>query len=196
MQTENREVTLLRMIQETPPGLARDSLIDELETTPEYRRNFYERWYFIHFDYSQYENCWSDEGFDPSKSKFSRDILLWAAALYGKSDIDNGGFHQFFHNHTGTYAPEMAEWLENASLTDAARIVRQAIGVFGPEFPRSQADRQRFLAEFDGESREQWDPFFEMDNHFYGAADGQIYELAVSKWLRETCGIRKLKQAF
>jgi len=194
MENKNREVTLLGEIQKTPSGTSRDALIDELETTPEYRRTFFERWFFIHFDYSHFENSWSDEGFDPSKSKFSRNVLLLAAADYGKTDIYNGGFYQFFSNHTGTYAPEVAEWFELAKLFDAANIVRQAINVFGPEFPRSQLERQRFLEKFEGETREQWDPFHGLDDQFYEATVDETYEPLANKWLRETCGIRNLKQ--
>ena len=194
METENREVTLLGEIQKAQPGAERDALIAELETTPEYRRTFYERWFFIHFDFSHYAKCWSDNGFDPSNSKFAREVLLLAAADYGKSDIDNGGFHQFFSNHTGTYAPEMAEWFEQAQIPDAAKIVRRAMKVFGDEFPRSQLERQRFLEKFDGETREQWNPFHGMDDHFYEATVDQKYEPAANKWLRETCGIGTLKQ--
>ena len=191
----DREVTLLGEIQNTPSGVSRAALIDELETTPEYMRTFYERWFFIHFDFSHYANCWSDNGFDPSRSRFSREVLLLAAADYGKSDIDNGGFHQFFLNHTGTYAPEVAEWFEQAKLMDAAKIVRQATEVFGTEFPRSQLERQRFLGKFDGETREEWDPFYRMDDCFYTATDGEVYKSAANRWLRDTCDIRSLKQS-
>jgi len=194
MEAENREVSLLFEIQKTPSGTSRDALIGELETTPEYMRTFFERWFFIHFDYSHYANCWSDEGFDPSKSKFSRNILIFAAADYGKSDIDNGGFHQFLSNPTGTYAPEVAEWFEQAKLYDAANIVREAIGVFGDEFPRSQLERQQFLERFKGETREQLDPFHRFDDKFYEATIDEKYESAANKWLRESCGIKNLKQ--
>lgn len=194
MQGENIEVILLSAIRETPPGPIRDSLIDELEATPEYMRSFCERWFYIHWSYAEYEKCWSSKGFDPSKSTFSRHVLLLAAARYGKSDIENGGFHQFFSNHTGTYAPEMVEWFENVSLMRVAFSVRQAMEVFGTAFPRSQGVRQRFLWICDGEEYKPWNPFGEFDDMFYDAMDDDAYSLAADHWLRTTCGIQKLKQ--
>jgi hypothetical protein len=50
------------------------------------------------------------------------------------------------------------------------------------------------LEKFDGETREQWDPFFGMDDRFYDATVDEKYEPTANKWLRETCGIETLKQ--
>lgn len=118
-----------------------------------------------------------------------------AAADYGKSDIDNGGFQQFFSNHTGAYAPEIAEWFERANLLDAAEIVRQAIAVFGDRFSRSQQKRQQFLEEFHREAWQQWDLFGETDDRFYNSTVNELFKSSANKWLRN-CGIENLKQRF
>lgn len=188
----NREVVLLGQIQQTEPGPIRDNFIRELETVPPFRRSFFERWLFIHTSFGAFKG-WSDSGYDPSQSLLPRDVQLLAAADYGKSDIDNGGFHQFFYNPTGTYAPEMIEWFTRAGLPEAASAVKDAVAVFGQDFPRSQSERQRFLLTFSGDDRSDWDPFFRIDDRFYSALDDDAaYTEAANKWLRETCGISSL----
>ncbi len=139
----NREVVLLGQIQRTEPGPIRDSYIRELEKVPPFRRSFFERWIFIHMSFDSFRG-WSDSGYDPSLSPFPRDVQLLAATDYGKSDIENGGFHQFFYNHTGNFAPEMVEWFTRAGFSKAALAVSDAMAVFGKEFPRSQSERQDF----------------------------------------------------
>ena len=195
MNNESEEVRLLVKIAKMPVGAERDSLIDRLEDAPVHHLTFYERWLLVH-DVIPFWDCWSDDGYDPSKSKFPRDVQLLAAAGYGKSDIDNGGFHQFFGNGTGVFAPEMAEWLERAGLTKGASIVRKAMAVFGPEFPRSQDARQEFLSRFGGESREEWDPFFELDDRFYAATKDELFDEAGNRWLRDVCGIKRLRDGY
>lgn len=109
------------------------------------------------------------------------------------ADINNGGFHQFFTNSTGVFAPEMIEWFERAELPKAAAIVREAVAVFGPDFPRSQEKRQEFLARFPGETREEFDPFVTLDDRFYDALADTTFDDACDRWLREVCGIDDLR---
>lgn len=196
MTETNREVVLLGQIQQTEPGPTRDNYIRELENVPPFRRSFYERWVFIHMSFGAFRG-WSDNGYDPSQSLFPRDVQLLAATDYGKSDIENGGFHQFFYNHTGTYAPEMFEWFTRAGFPEAASTVKDAMAVFGEQFPRSQSERQRFLSTFSEDDRSDWDPFFLIDDRFYSALDdGAAYKEAADHWLRETCGISSLTDTY
>ena len=188
----NREVVLLDQIQQTEPGPTRDNYIRELEKVPTFRRSFFQRWFFIHTSFDDFRG-WTDNGYDPSQSLLPRDVQLLGATDYGKSDIENGGFHQFFYNHTGTYAPEMIEWLTRAGFPEAASTVKDAMAVFGQEFPRSQSERQRFLSTFSGNDQSDRDPFFLINDRFYSALDDvAAYEDAANQWLRETCGISSL----
>ncbi|MGV3484242.1 MAG: DMP19 family protein [Planctomycetaceae bacterium] len=190
-ETYSQEQRLLSRIQGAPAGPERHSLIDQLEDAPVHYRTFYERWLFVHEVVPW--DCWSDEGYDPSKSTFPRDVQILAAADYGKADIDNGGLHQFFGNSTGRFAPEMVEWLERSGLTDAAIVLREAMQVFGEEFPRSQSSRQQVLAKFEAPTREEGDPFYEMDDRFFAATKDEVFEQVANNWLREMCGINRLR---
>jgi len=93
------------------------------------------------------------------------------ASHWCKSEVCNGGFHQFFMNPTGLLSPEAADAFSNIGLPETAAIVRQAMAFFGPEFPRDQHVRQAALEAVKGESRAQWDPFFSLDDRFYASLD-------------------------
>lgn len=89
------------------------------------------------------------------------------AAHWCKSEIDNGGFHQFFYNPTGVLAPEAAEGFQAIGLSDTAELIREAIKSFGSPYPREQEVRMAFLDAITGNSRAKWDPFYKLDNRFY-----------------------------
>lgn len=115
---------------------------------------------------------------------------------YGKSDIDNGGFHQFFHNSTGVFAPEMVQWCLRSGLGDVADVIRQAMSTLtAGEYPRSREGRLLALSRFPVlGNREQWDPFYRLDEEFYAllSNNGSRYDDAANTWLRKTCDITQL----
>lgn len=188
------EYQLIEEIRAAKSDIQREQLTAKLADTPVRIYPFHSRWMLIN-DVQPFD-CWTDSGYDSSLSDLPRDIQILAATTYGKSDIDNGGFHQFFSNGTGTFAPEMIEWFERSELHEAAKILKDAIAVFGEEFPRSQRARNDFLSKFPGNSREEWDPFYAMDHKFYDSLPyGQnVFDLAADRWLRDACGVNKLNQ--
>ena len=162
------------------------------ESPMTYRQPFYEQWIRKHEAYP-YE-CWSDSGYDSSKSHFSRDIQLLAAMDYGKSDIDNGGFHQFFYNSTGVFAPEMLEWSQKNGLHDVARVMQDAMLFLGDDYPRDRNIRIARLPDFQPRDGRDWDPFDRLNEEFYAALsnNGTRYEDAANNWLKTTCKISAL----
>ena len=160
----------------------------------EYKPPFHEEWRRKHNAFPF--ECWHEAGYDPSRSTIPRNVQLLSGMDYGKSDIDNGGFHQFFYNSTGVFAPEMVEWCERSGLEDVARVIREAMSTLSDgEYPRSRADRHDALARFPVRSnREGLDPFYKLDEKFYAllSNNGSRYDDAADKWLRDTCGINKL----
>lgn len=170
----------------------RQCLIAELDALPVRIYPFHHRWLLINNVYPM--EAWDDDGFHPERCRWSRDVqLLWATS-YGKADIDNGGFHQFFSNHTGAFAPEMHECLEKMGLNDAASAVTKAMLIFGRTYPRSQAARERFLQAIPGARREEWDPFHSLDEEFYAGFDrsANSFDKRADQWLRERCRITQL----
>jgi hypothetical protein len=190
---DDKEYELIKAIGASNSASERSRLIRKLDQLPVRIRPFYSRWMIVHDIYPF--DCWTDEGYDSTRSDVPRDIqLLWAAS-YGKSDIANGGFHQFFTNPTGVFAPEMIEWFTRAALPQTAAVMQKSIARFGRVFPRSQEARQEFLAGFEGDSREECDPFYDLDDQFYASLPSDVFSSSADLWLRETCGINRLDQS-
>ncbi len=201
----DRECELLSRIRRTAAGAEKDRLIEELDALPATSWSFHDRWTRV---YETWEfDGWTDEGYDASKVSLPRDIQILSAVQYGISDICNGGLHQFFGNGTGVFAPEMVEWFDRAGMPAAADIMRLALTKFGGAYSRSQEQRCAFLDSFRLEAecvdsdrpRSDWDPFYELDDRFYDCLSGgsvnpfdAAFTAAADRWLRETCGIRKL----
>ncbi|OAI57940.1 hypothetical protein AYO47_00160 [Planctomyces sp. SCGC AG-212-M04] len=197
MLKPSKEQALLNRIRESKSDDERRPLIEQLDGMPGTKERFFYFWTRVHDTWNF--GGWSDSGYDPSKVNLPRDIQLLGAVEYGVSDIENGGLHQFFHNGTGVFAPEMIEWFDRAGMPACAEVMRKAVAKFGPEFPRSQEARQTFLGTFKGESRKERDPFHELDEPFYDAligpgrlSDRTPFKIAADRWLHETCGITKL----
>jgi len=69
-------------------------------------------------------------------------FLIWSLRL----EVDNGGFHQFFFNHSGEFAHETIASLEKASCFNAAKTLSKAISEFGLEkIPKEISARRRVL---------------------------------------------------
>lgn len=183
-------------IEAAPTAVERQRLIAEFESVPVSLSPFHLRWFKIHDVYGL--EGWTEEGYEASVSGLPRDLQLLAATDYGVADIENGGFDQFFSNPTGVFAPEMVEWFDRAGLPETAAIMREAMAVFGTEFPRSQTKRNSFLDSDPGDSdspRSTWDTFETLNEQFYATLPrGRFNELA-DRWLRATCGIQRLTDA-
>lgn len=170
----------------------RERQIAKLEAMPERIHCFHSRWLNIYdVDCSE---CWTDAGYDPSRSSIPRDIQILDATAYGVADIDNGGFHQFFSNSTGVFAPEMVEFFERSKNPEAAARIRKAMAFFGEKFPRSREERQRIIAAYKGDAQEALDPSTPSDEQVESDEpdDWRMNELG-DRWLREICGIKDLR---
>lgn len=83
------------------------------------------------------------------------------------SEVCNGGFHQFFINPTGILAPEAVLGYVAIGLNDCAELIKEAISFFGELYPREREKRQEILYSIPGETREEYDPFYKLDEQFY-----------------------------
>jgi len=93
------------------------------------------------------------------------------AAHWCQSEVCNGGLHQFFWNSTGVLAPEAVAGFRAIGLENCARILEEAMRFFGENYPRQQETRTEILDQIQGETREERDPFFHMDESFYDDLD-------------------------
>ena len=81
--------------------------------------------------------------------------------------MGNGGFHQFFINPTGILAPEAVVGFRAIGLPSCAGLLEDAMAFFGSPYPREQTERENALAEIVGETRQERDPFYSLDDEFY-----------------------------
>ena len=194
---------LLVAIRKVATSDERLRLIEELEQVPVQRLHFHYRWTRIHAVEFPFDS-WEEDEYYPERSTLPRNVQLLMGMMYGKSEIENGGFHQFFTNSTGRLAPEMLEWCERSNLLDAANVIREAMSFFGLHFPRSDDLRRSRLnwplsegqEELDEkQDRSEWDPFFRLDDRFYKEVfphKTDPFDHAADQWLRSICGITKL----
>jgi hypothetical protein len=89
------------------------------------------------------------------------------AAHWCQSEVRNGGFHQFFSNATGVLAPEALAAFRSMGLEEWASLLKEAMRFFGDPYPRDREERWELLAKVPGDRREDWDPFYGLDDRFY-----------------------------
>jgi len=82
------------------------------------------------------------------------------------SEVDNGGFLQFFWNATGILAPEATGGFKEMEAAELGTIVQEAMAYFGPIYPR---DRDTRLIALGGKGLEypKPTPFKSQDKAFY-----------------------------
>lgn len=81
-----------------------------------------------------------------------------------ESEINNGGFEQYYFNSSGNYAIDTPAALEDIGASRTAKIVREANAVFpGGSPPRNRDDRTEILDQISEDIQERWD---ELDNQF------------------------------
>jgi hypothetical protein len=117
---------------------------------------------------------WEEQAYGDEPDKFwgwfndlsePQKVLFPTHWLY--CDVLNGGFHQYFANSTGFHAPEAVEGFIALGLDDIAKLVEQAIAVFGEPFPRERRLREEFLRPADWNIGDEFDPFLVINDAFF-----------------------------
>jgi hypothetical protein len=87
--------------------------------------------------------------------------LIWEL----ESEVNNGGFHQYFWNSTGTLAPHVVDTLKTIGAAAAAGIAQQALAVVGPDIPWSDdATRKTHINQLSSQAREK---LHDLDQAFF-----------------------------
>jgi hypothetical protein len=68
------------------------------------------------------------------------------AVHWTMSEVENGGFRQFFLNSTGVVGPEAVKGFKRIGLLEAAKLVEKAMLYLGPVYPRDRKKRERILS--------------------------------------------------
>jgi hypothetical protein len=93
------------------------------------------------------------------------------AAHWCQYEVRNGGLHQFFSNTTGLLAPEALGGFRAIGVAEWAEILAEAVTHFGAQYPRDRDNREAFLPMLQRRPREEWDPFYQLDERFYESTD-------------------------
>lgn len=100
------------------------------------------------------------EALEASLRPASRGQIALYAMSYSHADICNGGFHQYFANHTGALAREALDGFRLVGLDQHADLLTRAMSRFPDGVaPRDWGLRNAILDAFDYES--DWKPFIE-----------------------------------
>jgi len=105
---------------------------------------------------------WKSNGFDALLPEEQGYVAVWCFAV----EINNGGFHQYFHNNTGDSALQALNALEQSGAKETSSILSKALSAFEP-VGGYVADREKRIELL----KKLPDSFFDtLDNEFY---DGQ-----------------------
>lgn len=90
------------------------------------------------------------------------------AAHWCQSEINNGGFEQFFSNSTGVLAPEGVEAFRTIGMPQTAALIAKAMVAFGSEYPRDRDEREDALeAIWEATGDDEEGPFGDLDEAFF-----------------------------
>jgi hypothetical protein len=90
------------------------------------------------------------------------------AAHWCQSEINNGGFEQFFSNSTGVLAPEGVQAFRTIGMPQTADLIEEAMAAFGPSYPRERGEREEALeAIWDAAGDSDAGPFGNLDETFF-----------------------------
>jgi hypothetical protein len=101
------------------------------------------------------------------------DQLAFAERVFGliwelESEVNNGGFHQYFCNSTGRLAPDVAAALHAVGAARTAALVQQALAAAG-DVPWSDDDARK--AAITGLAPAVREKLNELDQAFYAGSD-------------------------
>lgn len=86
-----------------------------------------------------------------------------------ETEINNGGFDQYYFNSSGNYAIDAPIALEEIGANRTAEIVKEANSVFpGSSPPRDRDERARILDQITEDIQEKWN---ELENRFFKYED-------------------------
>jgi len=99
-------------------------------------------------------------------SAMSKGFQMMYATWLLEAEVNNGGFHQFFWNHSGLFAKEALEGLKLVGADEHAKLVGKSIAVYESEKPKMDNARRHDTLEAFGESARE-SKFDELDSAFY-----------------------------
>ena len=104
-------------------------------------------------------------------ARLSPGMRMLYATWWLESEVDNGGFNQFFWNSSGQFAPDALQGFELLHADELAKLTRAAIAIAQREAPMRQKYRSQGTIEAFSESYKHTS-LEELDKQFYKLDDG------------------------
>jgi len=101
---------------------------------------------------------------DPRLAELTAGQRALYALHWARSEIGNGGLHQFLHNSTGMLADEAQRGAEVIGAAEFAELFREVRTLFGGTFPKDQGRRIGVLEGLPAEALERLE---ELTDRFY-----------------------------
>jgi len=98
-----------------------------------------------------------------------------------RTEVNNGGFSQYFFNASGDSAPDALAAAAVMGATDVATLLGRAMALLGDPYPLGQAARQERLEEFDDDDAE---PFETLDQDYYQLEAQADLDAAMDEFVR------------
>ena len=102
-------------------------------------------------------------GLDIAPLTHSEQVFFLCQEL--ESEVNNGGFHQFFFNSSGGRCQETPNALRQIGAPHTASVVEQAMALFENKLPTNMQERRRFLEGACSDAIMQ--SLEDLDNEFY-----------------------------
>lgn len=94
-------------------------------------------------------------------------VRILFCSHWTQSEINNGGFAQFFFNSTGVVAPEARNSFQAIQMPGVATSIEKAASLFGEPYPRATEARRRLLDEWDAAPGGADAKFEDLENEFF-----------------------------
>ena len=116
--------------------------------------------------------------------------LLWSAR-WCLDEVCNGGFDQFFGNSTGVLAPEAVQGFRMIRARAMVQITSRAMAMLGSPYLRDRTERGRALRKIrkPGKRREEWDPFYNLDEQVYALEKRGGFEPLAVEFIRRNMAL-------
>ena len=150
-------------------------------------------WSLVEAIYEKVDIYNGSQGFLASIALVPRPLGILYAAHFCLSEVQNGGFLQFFLNSTGVLAPEAIEGFDAIQMPQLAAVVRETIALLGEPYPRDRTERSKALLRTSGRDESDLTQIFKEAKNLYlaytkatetlpfDALDRRIWDLAESE---------------
>lgn len=120
--------------------------------------------------------------YERSLAEFSRPQRLVFAVHWYRTEVNNGGHHQFYWNSTGIVWRDVLAGFEEMGLSDYASVVRESASLLGGDPPLDRAKREAIL---EGLGPEIEDKFDALDTRYYALEVSQSLDEALLVYMRK-----------